>query len=82
MHPIVKIIIGIILIVGPIWWGYTGSAQYIGRAWLTDFAIAANAIIPVFVFLIGVFIVWLEIDELKIEAELRAEEKKEKRKRK
>ena len=80
-NPITKVIIGIVLIFGSVWWGYTGSAQYISRSWLTDFIATANAIIPALVFLIGIFIVWLELDEIKIEAELKREEKKPKRKR-
>jgi hypothetical protein len=80
--PILKIIFGAILAIGTIWWGYTGSSGYpLYRPWINDFITAANAIIPVFVFLIGIFIVWLELDELKIEAELKTEEKKIKKKK-
>jgi cell division protein FtsL len=44
-----------------------------------------NGAIPIFVILLGVFIVWLEWDEWKIERELAKEEKKlekEKKRRK
>jgi len=38
--------------------------------------------IPPFLILIGLFIVWLEIDEIKAERELRKEEEKERKKKK
>lgn len=47
-----------------------------------DFLVVLNGAIPPFIFLIGVFIVWLEIDELKLERELKKEEEKEKKAKK
>jgi hypothetical protein len=38
--------------------------------------------LPPFLMLIGLFIVWLELDEWRIEKELKAEEKKRKKKKK
>ncbi len=74
MHPIAKIVGGIILIVASVWW-------IIKMSW-KDFLVVLNGAIPPFIFLIGVFIVWLEIDELKIERELKKEEEKEKKAKK
>lgn len=71
MHPLAKIIVGIILIVGSVWW--------IARMAWQDFLVVLNGAIPPFVFLLGVFIVWLEIDEWKIERELKKEEERAKR---
>jgi flagellar biosynthesis component FlhA len=38
-----------------------------------------QGIIPPFVLVIGLFIIWLELDEWRIEKELKEEEKKEKK---
>lgn len=73
MGPIPKIIGGIILIVASVWW--------IARFGWKDFLTVLNGAIPPLVFLLGVFIVWLEVDELKIERELKKEEEKVKKKK-
>jgi cytochrome c-type biogenesis protein CcmH/NrfF len=39
-------------------------------------------IVPPFLIVIGLFIIWLELDEWKIEKELKAEEEKEKKSKK
>jgi hypothetical protein len=49
---------------------------------LKSFWTVLQGIIPPFVILIGLFIIWLELDEWRIEKELRTEEKKEKKKKK
>jgi hypothetical protein len=82
LHPIVKIIIGVLLVIGSVWWIAQGSQTYIARSGIADLITVVNGALPVLVFLLGLFIVWLELDELKIERELRAEEKKEKEKKK
>jgi hypothetical protein len=82
LHPIVKIIIGVLLVIGSVWWIAQGSQAYIARSGIADLITVVNGALPVLVFLLGLFIVWLELDELKIERELRAEEKKEKEKKK
>lgn len=68
VHPIIKIIIGAILMVG--------SVAVIYQYTFDDFLIAVKGVIPPLVFLLGLFIVWLELDELRIEREIKAEEKK------
>ncbi|MEM5879186.1 MAG: hypothetical protein QXU74_01700 [Candidatus Aenigmatarchaeota archaeon] len=96
MHPVVKIIIGLLLIVAGAYWilyGPTAAslnatiAPYLvplgvqaKGAW-NDLVVLLNGGLPPLVVLIGIFIVWLEWDEWKIERELAAEEKKEKRRR-
>ncbi len=90
MGVILKIFIGILLIVGSIWWVLKGP--YIGTVLgkigiavtpgtnLGDFVTVVNGIVPPFLTLLGIFIVWLEYDEWKIERELKKEEEKAKRK--
>ena len=70
VHPIIKIIVGAILMVG--------SVAVIYQYTLPDFLIAVKGVIPPLVFILGLFVVWLELDELRIEREIKAEEKKKK----
>lgn len=83
MHPAAKVIIGLILVliglvlfvdsVTPL----SGTMGTFGIDWLGNFIIVLTGLIPIFLIIIGLFIVWLEIDELKIQKELSEEEKKE-----
>ncbi len=73
MHPAVKMIIGAILIIV--------SAWVIYKYTLDEFWLVVKGIVPPLVFIVGLFIVWLEYDELRIEKELEQEtEEKPKRK--
>lgn len=72
MHPIGKILIGIILIVISAYYVATNPLNLTPTAW-NAFKTVIHGIIPPFVFLLGVFIVWLELDELRIEKELKTE---------
>ena len=65
MHPIAKIVIGAILIVGSAWVVYKYT--------LDEFWLIVKGIVPPLVFIVGLFIVWLEYDELRIERELKQE---------
>ena len=87
VQPLIKIIIGAILIVASIWWIVQGSTALAGvesssivtsRPSLADLITLLNGGIPPFLVLIGLLIVWLEWDGLKIQKELAAEEKKKK----
>ncbi|MEM5853995.1 MAG: hypothetical protein QXG39_04420 [Candidatus Aenigmatarchaeota archaeon] len=97
MHPAFKIIIGIVLIIAGLYWLLYGPqverintviAPYLAplgipaKGTWNDFLLLLNGGIPPFLVLVGIFIVWLEWDEWKIERELAAEEKKAKRKKK
>jgi len=73
---IVKIIIGAILIVASVWWVLQGSTKVLGRDGLQDLMSILNGGIPPIVFLIGLFVVWLELDELRIEKELSSKRKR------
>lgn len=81
MHPIVKILLGAILVVGSVWWVLQGSLEYTRHSGLADLRTVLNGMVPPLVFLLGIFVIWLELDELRIEKELKAEEKKARRKR-
>lgn len=81
MHPVVKLIIGAILMIAAVWWVLQGSLNLIGRSGLTDLIALLNAGIPIGVFFVGLFVVWLELDEIRIEREIKAEEKKAKKKK-
>jgi hypothetical protein len=53
-----------------------------GIDWFANFVIVLTGIIPPFIILLGFFIVWLEMDEMKAEKELKKEEEKEKKEEK
>jgi hypothetical protein len=96
LHPVVKILIGLLLIFAGIYWilyGPTASslsaaiAPYLALlgarqvATWNDFVLLLNGGLPPLIAVIGLFIVWLEWDEWKIERELAAEEKKTRRRK-
>lgn len=78
MGPIGKIIIGAILIIGSVYYVVTNPLGLAPSAW-SALKTVIHGIIPPFVFVVGLFIVWLELDELRIERELRREERKARR---
>jgi len=91
MHPAVKLLIGIILLVVPLGlyayeFMYPGTHFFQGAPYELHLRASLwtvlQGIIPPFVLVVGLFIIWLELDEWKIERELKTEEKKEKRGRK
>jgi hypothetical protein len=82
----VKILIGLLLILAGAYWIFYGSSlvTLLGvspNTALADFLVLVNGGLPPFIALIGLFIVWLEWDEWKIERELAAEERRARRKR-
>jgi hypothetical protein len=82
MHPIAKMIIGIILVLASLYYIISGFPAYnIKPAW-PDLLVVLNGAIPLLILLIGVFVVWLEWDEWKIERELAEEERKERARKK
>ncbi len=80
LHPVIKLIIGVILAVGSIYYIVSGIPGYLGPG-LPDLLTVLNGAIPILVFVLGIFIVWLELDELKVEKEISREEKKPRRKK-
>lgn len=92
MHILLKLLIGLILLVVPVGlyayeFMYPQQQLYlpvINRELnlLNSLFIVLQGMVPPFFILVGIFIIWLELDEWKIERELKVEEKKKKRKRK
>lgn len=80
MHPAAKIIVGLILILiglalfvdelTPVLGHYPGIPTI---SWLSNFFIVLTGIIPIFLILVGLFVVWLEADELKSQQEMARE---------
>ena len=82
MHAAVKVILGLILVIiglGLLANGVLFTINSIGTFWLKNFLVTLTGVIPPFLILIGLFVVWLELDEIKAEKELKAEEKKAKK---
>jgi len=87
MNVWLKILIGVILLVAPLaLYAYDfvtpGPVIQVWRLQLNPLASLWTVIqgsIPPLIALIGLFVVWLELDEWRIEKELRAEEEKEKK---
>lgn len=86
MHAAVKIIIGLVFIliglglfadsVYPI----SGVVGTFGINWLDNFVIVLTGVIPIFLILLGLFVVWLEADELKTAKEFETPKEKPKKK--
>ena len=82
MHPALKIIIGLILII--IGLGLFVDSVYpilgvlgtFGIDWLKNFIVVLTGVIPIFLIIVGLFVVWLEMDELRAQKELKKEKKK------
>ena len=85
MHAAIKVLLGLVLI--GIGLGLFVDSVYptldlpviSNIDWLGNFVILLTGFIPAFFIIIGLFVVWLEIDEVKAEKEIRAEEEKEKK---
>jgi predicted tellurium resistance membrane protein TerC len=85
MHPLAKLLIGIVLLLVPLGlyaYEYTVGAIYPRVNLLSSLWTVIQGIIPPFLMVIGLFIIWLELDEWRIEKELKEEEEKEKKKKK
>ncbi len=78
MHPITKIIIGVFLVAASIYYIIKGIPGYLSPA-LPALIIVLKGIIPLLVIIFGTFIIWLELDELRFELELKKEKKKKKK---
>jgi hypothetical protein len=81
MSALIKLLVGAVLMVAAVWWVVQGSDILIQRSGLIDLVSLLNGGIPLGIFLIGIFVVWLELDEIRIEREIKAEEKKSKKKK-
>jgi hypothetical protein len=72
MHPLAKAFLGCLLLIGGVAWTWFFKWQFV--------EVLLGFIGP-FVALIAIFIIWLEIDEWRIERELKAEEERVKARR-
>lgn len=87
MHAAVKVLIGFVLfLIGlalfvDALYPILGTSNYFPGDWLTNFIVVLTGVIPIFLIILGLFIVWLETDELKTQKEIREEEKKSKKKK-
>lgn len=78
MHAAVKIIVGLILLVIGLGLFANGiipglNIAVLGTYWLNAFIAVLQGVIPILLILLGLFIVWLEVDELKAQKELSKE---------
>jgi cell division protein FtsX len=75
MHAIIKALIGFVFIVAGLGLFINSVSPVVpilGDFWITNFIILVTGVIPIFLILLGLFIVWLEIDELKREKEMKS----------
>ena len=77
MHAAVKILVGLLIIV--VGFGLFFDSVYdnkwtgISINWWQNFKVVLTGVIPPLLILIGLFVVWLEADELKAEKEITEE---------
>ena len=74
MHAAIKILFGAILLIGSIAYIYTN--QY--GAW-ADLLTVINGVVPALVAMLGLFLIWLELDELKVKSEAKPAKKPRKK---
>jgi len=75
MSAIIKILVGAILLVAAVAYIY-GDMSVLGHSARDDLITVINGIMPAFVGLIGFFIIWLELDELKLKRSMETSKKK------
>jgi chromate transport protein ChrA len=77
MHAAVKILFGLIIII--VGFGLFVDSVYgnqwtgISVSWWHNFLVVVTGVIPALLILVGLFIVWLEADELKAEKDISQE---------
>ena len=73
MHPAAKVVIGLILIIIGLGLFIDSVSPIIGTGveWLTNFIVVLTGVIPIFLIILGLFVVWLEVDELRAQKELK-----------
>ncbi len=69
MKPHYKILLGAFMILGGIWW-YTQDFLARGLTHFESLEVLFTGGFGVFIIIIGIFIVWIETDELKVQKEL------------
>ena len=80
MNSAVKLLVGLVFIIIGLGlfidsvYPILGTVGTFGINWFNNFITVLTGIIPAFLILLGLFVVWLEVDEMKAEKELRKEE--------
>jgi hypothetical protein len=74
MHAIIKLFIGAVLLIGAVMYIYD-DMSVLGHSARGDLVTVINGTVPAFVGLIGLFVIWLELDELKIQREAKPSKK-------
>lgn len=59
--------------------GHLYTVDILQTFWLSNFITVLTGAIPILLILIGLFVVWLEVDEMKSQKEFEKEEKKSKK---
>lgn len=79
MSPAIKVLIGLVFIIVGLGLFVDEVSPVVGTSitWLTNFVIILTGIIPAFLILVGLFLVWLEIDEMKAQKQLAKETAKQ-----
>ena len=75
MHPAVGIVVGIVLVVVGLALFFVPQLQPQPWWWVNQLVTVIAGMIPAFLILIGVFLVWLQADELKSKEPEEEEEK-------
>ena len=76
MHAAIKVLIGLIMIVlglGIFADEIAPVIPYYQSQAISSFFLVFEGLIPIFLILVGLFVVWLEVDELKAQRELSVE---------
>jgi len=79
MHAAVKVLLGLIMIILGLGLFADSAIPIIGERgtfgidWIYNFVVVVTGVIPMFLILLGLFVVWLELDELKAQKELSRE---------
>ncbi len=88
MNAAIKLLVGLLLIVIGLAvlldsvYPILGVAGIFGINWFDNLVIVVTGVLPAFFILLGLFVVWLEVDEMKAEKELKKEEEKAKKEEK
>jgi len=87
MNAAIKLLVGLIFIIIGLGlfidsvYPIIGTVGTFGINWFNNFIIVLTGVIPAFLILLGLFVVWLEVDEMKAEKELKKEEEKSEEKK-
>ena len=74
MKALIKILVGTIFVIGGLYWYFVNLSLGTGLMNWQAFIVVFKGFFGVFAFLLGLFIVWLEADELRIKKDRKREE--------